>query len=195
MALVPGTALQVDIFVTKTPKDSEPISLAGSSREGASFCDDHNPLLVPNPRDGAPGRYDGGDCDYEKGLGGNGNSQEDSAYELPDYTHFGGDLDAEAVPAEELFSSGLRQEGALRRKMARNETIGHRTQDMSVVRAMLPKTQRGAPRSEDLVLQFTDEELEDLLAITERGWPGRPMLDKLLKEEVDQAKGPIVVAC
>jgi hypothetical protein len=48
---------------------------------------------------------------------------------------------------------------------------------------------------EKAALQFTDEEVEDMLTMTEYAWPGRPILDKLLKEEVENAKGPIIVAC
>jgi len=219
MALVPGSALQVDIFVVGTiPKVSEPMPTAGSSTEGASlepgfpvylasseensrryesmssFGDDRNSLLMPNPREGAQGRYGDGTYDQEAGLGGNGNFQEDTTYELPDYTRFDGDSDTEAIPGEELLSRRLRQEGALRRKMTRNVTMGHRTQDVSAVRAMLPETGKGA-QGDEVALQFSDEELEYLLAITECAWSGRPILDKLIKEEVCQAKGPIVVAC
>ena len=358
MALVPGSALQVDIFVTNVPKDKKPstpsapgtdsskpprlswtplkntvslnpnngtsmedVSLeAGSRMPGhlmppeeksrrppsiSSFSDDHNSLLMPNPHDAAPGRYgDGGlkgqDYDYEMGVDGNnagGHFQEDSNYDVLDYTHFNGDLDAEVVPAEESFSRRLRQEGALRRKMTRKMTMGMGQQerdqdqetlwadlgqqvasptlittpgpgeyfspppssslehghaqtmpmtggddamgmdgrrssvppylqkyndlakregstkssrerlartsmssirdnimDVSAVQAMLPKTGQGA-RGEEVALQFNDDEVEDMLAMTEYAWPGRPMLDKLLKEEVKMAKGPLVVAC
>lgn len=73
-------------------------------------------------------------------------------------------------------------------------SIRDKIMDVETVQAMLPKTGKGA-RGEEVALQFTDEEVEDMLTMTEFAWPGRPMLDKLLKEEVDRAKGAIVVAC
>lgn len=347
MALVPGSALQVDIFVTNVPKDTKPSMPAGDSSKapriswapakdslslnptgGASMedvslesgsrgqghlapsnekdsrrisnlsmmSDVHNNLLMPNPYDGpTEGRYaDGGlkgpDYDYEMGMGGPSHFQEDSNYDVLDYTHFDGDLDAALVPAEESFNRRLKQEGALRRKMTRKMTMGmgpedqehlwadlgqqvasptlivtpgpgqtstplpstqrfdghsqtlppggdvmgkdprqsaapsymqelskrekrlarpsmtsissamstgsirDKLMDVSAIQAMLPKTGKGA-RGEEAALHFSDEELEDMLAMTEYAWPGRPMLDKLLKEEVEQAKGPLVVAC
>ena len=331
MDLVPDPALQVDIFVTRAPKDTKPkssddgsggkpprlssapgnnnassmedVSLNPQSRipiqvvppesdnrlsmATSTFSDDHNSLLMPNPYDNPDARYgDGGlkgqDYDYEMGLGPPGQFQEDRNYDVLDYTHFNGDLDAEIIPAEESFSSRLRQEGAMRRKMTRklarvdqeklwadlgqevssptvvgppsseypstghgqephhaqtlpgggdNGHMGQQTRrssapskygelgqrgsggsrerradrtsmisirdkisDVSTVQAMLPKTGEGA-RGEEVALQFDDDELEDLLAMTEFAWPGRPMLDKLLKEEVDRAKGPLVIAC
>lgn len=252
-----------------------------------SFDDDRNSLLMPNPYDGSVGgRYgDGGlkgkDHDYELGLGG-GHHQEDTMYDVLDYTHFNGDLDAAPVPAEESFSRRLRQEGAIRRKMTRKMTLGKMDQealwadvgqqvgsptvvgtphtplpspyselghgksehghsstlppdgggdhhpakdtrrlsvptstsksrdkrldrmsmssirdsvmDLSTVQELLPKTGKGA-RDEEVALEFNDDELEDMLAMTEYAWPGRPKLDKLLAEEVGIAKGALVVAC
>ena len=73
-------------------------------------------------------------------------------------------------------------------------SIRDKLMDVSSIQAMLPKIGKGA-RGEEVALHFKDEELEDMLAMTEYAWPGRPMLDKLLKEEVEQAKGPLVVAC
>ena len=73
-------------------------------------------------------------------------------------------------------------------------SIRDKIMDVASVQAMLPKTGKGA-RGEEVALQFTDEEVEDMLTMTEFAWPGRPMLDKLLKEEVARAKGPVVVAC
>jgi len=66
--------------------------------------------------------------------------------------------------------------------------------DVSTVQSMMPKTGKGA-RGEEMEIQFREEELEDVLAMAEYAWPGRPMLDKLLREEVEVAKGPVVVAC
>ena len=66
--------------------------------------------------------------------------------------------------------------------------------DLPMVQSMMPKTGKGA-RGEEAEIQFREEELEDVLAMAEYAWPGRPMLDKLLQEEVDMAKGAIVVAC
>ena len=114
----------------------------------SSFSDDHNLLLMQKPHKAAPGRYgDGGlkgqDYDYEMGMDGNntgGHFQEDSNYDVLDYTHFNGDLDTEVVPAEELFSRRLRQEGALRRKMMRKMTTGmgqERDQDQETLWADL----------------------------------------------------------
>jgi len=66
--------------------------------------------------------------------------------------------------------------------------------DLPMVQSMMPKTGKGA-RGEEAEIQFSEEELEDVLAMAEYAWPGRPMLDKLLQEEVDKANGAIVVAC
>lgn len=73
-------------------------------------------------------------------------------------------------------------------------SIRDQIMDVAAVQAMLPKTSKGA-RGEECALEFHDEELDDLLAMTEYAWPGRPMLDKLLREEVEMAKGAIAVAC
>lgn len=59
---------------------------------------------------------------------------------------------------------------------------------------MMPKTGKGA-RGEEMEIQFSEEELEDVLAMMEYAWPGHPVLDKLLQEEVEMARGAIVVAC
>ena len=66
--------------------------------------------------------------------------------------------------------------------------------DMLAVQATLPKTGQGA-RGKEVVLQFNDDEVEDILAMTEYVSPGLPMLDKLLKEKVNIVKGPLIVAC
>lgn len=81
-----------------------------------------------------------------------------------------------------------------RSSMSSLNSIRDKIMDVSTVQAMLPKTGKGA-RGEEVALQFTDEEVEDMLTMTEFAWPGRPKLDKLLKEEVERAKGPLVVAC
>ena len=69
--------------------------------------------------------------------------------------------------------------------MSPMNSIRDKIMDVSAVQAMLPKTGQGA----------RGEEVDDMLYMTEFAWPGRPMLDKLLKEEVEKAKGAIVVAC
>jgi len=268
-------------------------------RVSASDDHDYNTLLTSGPRTGLfRGRYDGGglkgkDYDYEVGLG-SGHYQEDSAYDVLDYTHFNGDLDAEVVLAEESLSRRLRQEGAARRRETRKMAMGYQSQDdsrvdfgqqvasptditgpeehagssplsilhdhggwrgsddsgmtpdlsettlarkqarrvslppylqqyelglrdpskprdkkadrsslssirdsigdVSAVQSMMPKTGKGA-RGEEMEIQFSEEELEDVLAMAEYAWPGHPMLDKLLQEEVEMARGAIVVAC
>lgn len=274
-----------------------------SRRDGfrVSVSDDHdyNTLLGSGPHTGLfRGRCDGvglrgKDYDYEVGLG-SGRYQEDSAYDVLDYTHFNGDLDAEVVPAEESLSRRLRQEGAARRRKTRKTAMGYQSQDdsrvdfgqqvasptgitnpeehtkssplsilhdhgggrgsgdseitpdlseatltrkqahrvslppylhqyelglrdpskpgdkiadrasvssirdsigdVSAVQSMMPKTGKGA-RGEEMEIQFSEEELEDVLAMAEYAWPGHPMLDKLLQEEVEMARGAIVVAC
>jgi len=78
--------------------------------------------------------------------------------------------------------------------MSSLNSIRDKIMDVAAVQAMLPKTGKGV-RGEEVALQFTDDEVEDMLLMTEFAWPGRPQLDKLLKEEVDRAKGPLVVAC
>ncbi|KAF9644193.1 hypothetical protein BDM02DRAFT_3122293 [Thelephora ganbajun] len=272
-----------------------------SRRESqVSISDYYNTLLMPNPHPSSSderygeGGLKGKDSDYEMGVGG-GHYQEDSTYDVLDYTHFNGDLDAETVPAEESLSRRLKQEGAARRRKTRKMTMEHQRQnslwadlgqqvasptlatspsehtkssslpsiqgegsergrdhsrslslevdestlsgkqarrvsvpsylqqqelgqrdpsksrdkradrasiisisesimDLSTVQSMMPKTGKGA-RGEEIELQFSEEELEDVLAMTEYAWPGRPSLDKLLQEEVETAKGAIVVAC
>ena len=257
-------------------------------RSGISISDDYNTLLIPTPRlELDDGPYGGGGLNgkgygYEA-VGGGSHSQEDSTYDVLDYTHFNGDLDAEVAPAEELLSRRLRQEGAARRRKTRKRAMGYSESqnnswvdlgqqvaspttggvrehspplhghgrsysqslsldvsdatltgkqsrrvsapgylpqnelgqldllksrmerpslaslrgsvlDVSTVQSMMPKTGKGA-RGEEMEIQFREEELEDVLAMAEYAWPGRPMLDKLLREEVEVAKGPIVVAC
>ena len=65
--------------------------------------------------------------------------------------------------------------------------------EVAEVQVTLPKTGRGA-RGEDVVLQFTDEEMEDMLAVAEFTQAGRPRLYLFLKEEVERAEGAIIVA-
>lgn len=73
-------------------------------------------------------------------------------------------------------------------------SIRDRIMDVAAVQASLPKVGEGA-RGEIAALQFTDEEVEDMLNMTEYAWPGRPMWKKLIAEEADRAKGPMIVAC
>jgi len=258
-----------------------------------TISDDHTTLVMPNPHTELPGgRYgEGGlmgkDCEYEMDMERGGHYQEDSTYDVLDYTHFDGDLDAEVVPAEESLSRRVRQEGEVRRSKARKIGMGYQTRDkvtsptpvanpewhtksfplsslhghgsgrerfhlqsltldvseatligkqarrvsvpvylqqyelgqrdpgqprdkradrtsmtsirdsvvdVSAVHSMMPKTGKGA-RGEEMEIEFSEEELEDVLAMAEYAWSGRPMLDKLLQEEVEVARGAIVVAC
>ena len=238
-------------------------------RSRISVTDDYNTLLVPNPRIGpSSGRYEDGGLEGKGYKSEMGHSQEDSTYDVLDYTHFNGDLDAEVVPAEESLNKRLRLEGLFRRKKTRrlalgytkpsplSSLLGHGSRrgrghskpltlnlsettltgkqarrasipeylqryelglsqqdpskptdkkakraslrdslvDLSGVQSMMPKTGKGA-RGEEMEIQFSEEELEDVLAMAEYAWPGRPMLDKLLQEEVGVARGAIVVAC
>lgn len=260
----------------------------------ASFNYEYNALVAPSigHSGGSGGGYgDGGikESDYDLEMAGDGHgpsrrSQEDRHYDVLDYTHFNGDLDAEVVPAEESFSRRLREEGAMRRKQTRKMTLGYDSSrnsswvnvdeaasptlvstpgdmaspfslpssrghgrsasadlqspgmtggkharktsnpadlsklelgrlerprgnresssssirnsvmDVSAVQLMMPKVGKGA-RGEEMKIHFSEEELDDVLAMTEYAWPGRPMLDKLLQEEVENAKGALVVAC
>jgi len=266
------------------------------NRSRVSISDDYNTLLVPSPIGFADGRYGSGglkgkDYEYEMGVRSGGHFQEDSTYDILDYTHFNGDLDAEVAPAEELLSRRLRQEGAARRRKTR-KAMGYHSQnspwvdfgqqvgsptsamgpeeyprfsppsslhshesaredrhsraltldvteatltgkqarrvsvpvylqqyefgqrdpskprdksldrasirdsivDVSAVQSLMPKTGKGA-RGEEMEIEFSGEELEDVLVMAEYAWPGRPRLDKLLREEVEKARGAIVVAC
>ena len=268
------------------------------NKSRASLTDDYNTLLMHSPcvelqggRYG-DGRLKGKGRDEEMGAGWGSHYLEDSTYDVLDYTHFNGDLDAEVVPAEESLNRKLRQEGAFRREKTRRLVTGYHSQnspyvdlgqqvaspssamnpredtgssplsslhgygsgrghghslsltldtseatlsgkharrvsipaylqhyelcqqdtsqprdkkakrasirdsivDLSTVQSMMPKTGKGA-RGEEMEIQFSEEELEDVMAMAEYAWPGRPMLDKLLQEEVDMAKGAIVVAC
>ena len=239
------------------PLDSNsrvPIHLAPPS-EGSHrrvSIDDHN----FTPYDGVSGGQhdDGGlqpkDPDHEMGLG-----QQDTTHDVLDDGEFDG-KDEEVIPGLESFNMRLRQEGVLRRRIARKTTAGRQGQgdlgqriespgpgelpspphsphdhedisrpddelgerdptdsiserastsssnsvglmrDVAEVQATLPKTGRGA-RGEDVVLQFTDEEMEDMLVVAEFTQAGRPKLklDLFLKEEIERAEGAIIVAC
>ena len=258
------------------------------SRSRISLGDYYNTLLMPNPYIGpSSGRYcDGGlkGKGYEYEMG---HHQDDSTYDVLDYTHFNGDLDAEVIPAEESLNKRLKREGVSRRKKTRSLATGSLSRDSSVrsptsgistaeytkssplstlrghrsgrrrghsqsltldvseetltgkrarrtsiplylqqyelglsqqdfskssdkranrtsirnslvdvaaVQSMMPKTGKGA-RGEEMEIQFSEAELEDVLVMAEYAWPGHPMLDKLLQEEVEMAKGATVVAC
>lgn len=87
-----------------------------------------------------------------------------------------------------------RDKKADRASVASVSSIRESVVDLPTVQAMMPKTGKGA-RGEEAEILFSEEELEDVLAMAEYAWPGRPMLDKLLQEEVDMAKGAIIVAC
>ena len=294
----PSTSMEDVPLGTEHPA---PIHLALPEEKGrrrasqVSLSDDYNTLIVHSPHPGpSSGAYgDGGltgnSYEYEMGVGAGGHYQEDSTYDVLDYTHFNGDLDAEVAPAEELLSRRLRKEGAIRRRKTRRLAMGYQNDswvdlgqqvtsptldtndgfsplsslhghggereddysqfltlssgepaltrkqarrvsvpvylqqyelgqrdpskprdkkadrasvssirdsvvDLPTVQSMMPKTGKGA-RGEEAEIQFSEEELEDVLAMAEYAWPGRPMLDKLLQEEVDLAKGAIVVAC
>lgn len=300
----PSTSME-DVSLDSNPR--APIHLALPEEKGfrnrsqVSVNDDYNTLLVHSPCVGpSDGRYGdvglkGKDHECEAGVGNGGHRQEDSEYDVLDYTHFDGDLDAEVVPAEESLSRILKEEGTARRRITRRVTTGYRSRsnspvdpvrqvtspqvavipeehtnssppsplhghgtgegdgylqsshldfgeptttekqtprtslpqylqqyelklrdpipprgkradrasensirdpivDLSAVQSMMPKTGKGA-RGEEMEIHFSEEELEDILAMTEYTWPGRPSLDKLLREEVEVARGPIVVAC
>ena len=75
------------------------------------------------------------------------------------------------------------------------DSIRDKITDVAFIQEMLSKNRKGAQQGEEVALQFNDEEVEDMLAMTEFTWPGSPMLGKLLKEEVARAKGPVLVAC
>jgi hypothetical protein len=49
--------------------------------------------------------------------------------------------------------------------------------------------------SEELKLELGDKEMQDIKIVAEFARPGRPMLDLILRDEVDAATGRIVVAC
>jgi len=38
------------------------------------------------------------------------------------------------------------------------------------------------------LIRFSTQELGDVLAMAEYAWPGRPMLDEFLQDEVDRVK-------
>ncbi|KAG8985432.1 hypothetical protein FRB90_004705 [Tulasnella sp. 427] len=48
---------------------------------------------------------------------------------------------------------------------------------------------------EDVPLDMDEEELEDLAVVSETARPGKPKLDKILRDEVERAKGAVAVAC
>ena len=128
-----------------------------------------------------------------------GHSRKDTAYDFLDDTHFNGDLGGYVTLAEESLNRRLKQEGMLSRMEQQDQelfsgSLREQVRDLDTVRAMLPKTGRGAQNVE-VELEFTDEEVEDMLTAAEFAWPGRPMLDRMLREEVSNAKGAIIVAC
>ena len=59
-------------------------------------------------------------------------------------------------------------------------SIQDNVMDVSAAQVTLPKTGQGAC-GEEVALQFNNDKVEDMLAMTEHAWPRRLMLDKLLK--------------
>jgi hypothetical protein len=58
----------------------------------------------------------------------------------------------------------------------------------------MPQTGVGAD-GEEVKLDFDERELHDVAIVAEYARPGRPKLDRLLADEVERAKGSIIVAC
>ena len=147
----------------------------------ASPVGDTNPLPLPLPHDfGA-----------DEGRGPTMVSSTNSFEEIP----------TETIARHISFASHLQpgELGLRNPSMPRDETgdrasIRGSIMDVSAVQSLMPKIGTGA-RGEEIKLRFSDEEMEDVLAMTEYAWPGRPMLDKLLQDEVEAARGAVVVAC
>ncbi|KAG9045189.1 hypothetical protein FS837_006859 [Tulasnella sp. UAMH 9824] len=53
----------------------------------------------------------------------------------------------------------------------------------------------GLAGGDDVALDMDEEELEDLAVVSETARPGKPKLDKILRDEVERAKGAVAVAC
>lgn len=66
--------------------------------------------------------------------------------------------------------------------------------DAHSVAALMPQTGVGAD-GEEVKLDFDERELHDVAIVAEYARPGRPKLDRLLADEVERAKGSIIVAC
>ena len=62
-------------------------------------------------------------------------------------------------------------------------------------RSLVAKGARTGRRDEDVFLDVTKEDQEDLDAIAELARPGYPLLDKIMEEEVQRSEGRTMVAC
>ena len=60
---------------------------------------------------------------------------------------------------------------------------------------MPPTSGGGAKLREDTMWDVDDEEYDDLEVVSEKARPGKPKLEKILKDEVENSKGAIAVAC
>lgn len=66
--------------------------------------------------------------------------------------------------------------------------------DVESIYSQMPHTGVGA-YGEEVKIEFDEQEIHDVSAVAEHARPGRPKLDRLLTEEVENARGSILVAC
>jgi hypothetical protein len=66
------------------------------------------------------------------------------------------------------------------------------TSDATIVREMMPRSDTSA---EEVRLEIDDQEMHDVNVVSEHAWPGKPKLDQMVSDEVDNSKGSTIVAC
>jgi hypothetical protein len=66
--------------------------------------------------------------------------------------------------------------------------------DAGSVRALITEVGTGA-HGEEVNLVIDPQELYDVSVVSEYAQPGKPKLDRVLADEVQQSKGSVIVAC
>lgn len=66
--------------------------------------------------------------------------------------------------------------------------------DIGSTRDMMPRIGTGA-FGEEVRLEVEEQEMQDIHVVSEHARPGRPKLDHILAEEVENSTGPTIVAC
>jgi hypothetical protein len=62
------------------------------------------------------------------------------------------------------------------------------------IRELMPRSGKGK-HGEEVTLEPDEQEMADIDVVSEKTRPGKPLIDKILAEEVESAKGSVVVAC
>ena len=66
--------------------------------------------------------------------------------------------------------------------------------DNTSVRDMLPRTGVGAA-GQEVTLEVDEQSMHDINVVSEHARPGRPKLDRMIADEVENSKGSTIVAC